>query len=141
MRYVDADLYRYLIGRSDQSVNEAVMISRLDQQLRVNRLMLHHLTQVRGVQDIPPRLERYLSHYLGIITAVTSTMALRAGTSDRLTQRAGLWSEMRRADPALHRRLRRSTVGVLATLPGAWGEGRPWPPTAPPIGPMVSTDD
>ena len=31
--YMDVNLYRYFIGRSDQSVNEKVMISRIDQQI------------------------------------------------------------------------------------------------------------
>lgn len=34
--YMDVNFYRYYIGREDQSVNEKVMISRLDQQLKVN---------------------------------------------------------------------------------------------------------
>ena len=38
--YLDVTLYRYFIGRNDQSVNEEVMLTRLDQQLRVNRLMI-----------------------------------------------------------------------------------------------------
>ena len=33
---MDVDLYRYFIGRADQSVNESVMIGRVDQQLRGN---------------------------------------------------------------------------------------------------------
>ena len=39
MYYMNVDFYRYFIGRTDQSVNEKVMISRIDQQLRVNKLM------------------------------------------------------------------------------------------------------
>ena len=31
--YMDIDLYRYFIGRDDQSVNESVMVKRVDQQL------------------------------------------------------------------------------------------------------------
>ena len=34
------DLYRYFIGRSDQSVNERVMVIRVDQWLRVTTLMI-----------------------------------------------------------------------------------------------------
>ncbi len=34
------DLYRYFIGRADQSVNESVMVKRVDQQLRVTRHMI-----------------------------------------------------------------------------------------------------
>ncbi len=37
MYYLDVNFYRYFIGRSDQSVNEQVMIGRIDQQLRVDK--------------------------------------------------------------------------------------------------------
>ncbi|MBQ8625678.1 MAG: glycosyltransferase family 2 protein, partial [Agathobacter sp.] len=40
MYYMNVDFYRYFIGRADQSVNEQVMIKRMDQQFRVNKLML-----------------------------------------------------------------------------------------------------
>ena len=40
MYYLDVDLYRYFIGREDQSVNEKVMLSRIDQQLRITREMI-----------------------------------------------------------------------------------------------------
>mgnify|MGYP000659468634 FL=1 len=33
--YLDVNFYRYFIGRSDQSVNEQVMIGRIDQLIRV----------------------------------------------------------------------------------------------------------
>ena len=38
--YLNVDLYQYFIGRSDQSVNEQNMIKRVDQQIRVNNLMI-----------------------------------------------------------------------------------------------------
>ena len=37
---MDVDFYRYFIGRDDQSVNEKVMIGRIDQQIRVNKIMI-----------------------------------------------------------------------------------------------------
>ena len=40
MYYLDVNFYRYFIGRDDQSVNETVMIGRIDQQIRVTKLML-----------------------------------------------------------------------------------------------------
>ena len=43
MYYLPVDFYRYLIGREDQSVNEQVMIKRIDQQLKVNRLLVDQL--------------------------------------------------------------------------------------------------
>ena len=40
MYYLDVDFYRYYIGREDQSVNESVMIKRIDQQIKVNKIMV-----------------------------------------------------------------------------------------------------
>jgi len=39
--YLNVDFYRYYIGRVDQSVNEQVMIKRIDQQIRVTEIMLN----------------------------------------------------------------------------------------------------
>ncbi len=50
MYYADIDLYRYFIGREGQSVNEATMVKRLDQQYRITRIMMesYHL-----YEDVP----------------------------------------------------------------------------------------
>ena len=37
--YLDADMYRYFIGRADQSVSEENMIRRIDQQILVTKIM------------------------------------------------------------------------------------------------------
>lgn len=34
------EFYHYFIGREDQSVNETIMIGRIDQQIRVNKIMI-----------------------------------------------------------------------------------------------------
>ncbi|MDI9489173.1 MAG: glycosyltransferase, partial [Bacillota bacterium] len=49
MYYMDVNLYRYFIGRDDQSVNEKIMIKRIDQQLRVTKIMIesHNLAQIK----------------------------------------------------------------------------------------------
>ncbi len=38
--YMDVDFYRYLSDERDQSVNEKVMISRIDQQIYVTKSMI-----------------------------------------------------------------------------------------------------
>ena len=47
MYYLDVNFYRYYIGREDQSVNESVMIGRIDQQIRVTKLMLDYYDVTR----------------------------------------------------------------------------------------------
>ena len=43
MYYLDVNFYRYYIGREDQSVNEKIMIGRIDQQIRVNKIMMDYM--------------------------------------------------------------------------------------------------
>ncbi len=90
LHYLDVDLYRYFIGRADQSVQEAVMLRRMDQQARVNRLMLDHVSQVRVTDR---RLRAYRLHYVGLICTVSSILLIRAGTRESLAERDRLWSE------------------------------------------------
>lgn len=116
--YLDVDLYRYFIGRPDQSVHEAVMLRRLDQQLRVNRLMLEHVTRT-AVAD--RRLRRYLMHYLELTCAVSSILLIRAGTRATLAEKDRLWDELRAADPWMYRRVRWSVLGQISNLPGPAG--------------------
>ncbi len=116
--YLDVNLYRYFIGREDQSVHEAVMLRRLDQQLRVNWLMLDHLSR-NPVADA--RLRRYLLHYAEIICAVSSVLLVRAGTHEALTQKAELWRNLRAQDPWLYRKVRWSALGQITNLPGRVG--------------------
>ena len=39
--YMDIDLYHYYLGREDQSVNEKVLMKRIDQQIRVTGMVAH----------------------------------------------------------------------------------------------------
>ena len=58
--YLDVNFYRYYIGREDQSVNESIMISRIDQQIYVNKRMIDYFTE-RG-EEI--REDRRLYQYM-----------------------------------------------------------------------------
>ena len=46
--YLPVNFYRYYIGREDQSVNESVMISRIDQQITVTKLMIDYFRDTKG---------------------------------------------------------------------------------------------
>ena len=118
MRYLDVDLYHYFIGRADQSVNEKVMVKRIEQQLRVNRAMI---TYYADLHLTDPHLARYMQSYVGIVTGISSIVLLNEGSMASLTQRHALWQFMARADPALYRKLRHSLVGWGVTLPGRVG--------------------
>ena len=97
--YLDVDLYRYYIGREDQSVNEKVMISRIDQQVRVNKLMIdaHDLTQIDN-----ERLQNYMVKYLGMIMLVSTALLVKIGTKESLAKRDALWDYLKK-NPGMYK--------------------------------------
>ncbi|QWW20645.1 glycosyltransferase [Schaalia sp. 19OD2882] len=118
IRYLDVDLYRYFIGRDDQSVNEKVMISRIDQLLRVNRLMVEAMPP-RG--SVPANLYRYMAHYLRINCVVCTVMLLRSGTPEHLEAKEQLWHDLAAVDPEASEAVTRSLLGRLIAIPGRPG--------------------
>ncbi len=79
--YKNVNFYHYFIGRDDQSVNEKVMISRIDQQIRVNKIMIDTMADNKIADK---RIRQYMTSYLDIITTVTSVMLIRSGTEENL---------------------------------------------------------
>ena len=116
--YLNQNLYHYYIGREDQSVNETVMISRLDQQYRVNRLMID-CCDVLKVQ--PKKLRKYMILYLEIITTVSSVLAIKSGTEENLQRKKELWAELREKHFPLWWRMRSGFLGQGVNLPGKIG--------------------
>lgn len=116
--YMDVNLYHYFIGREDQSVNEAVMIGRIDQQIKVNKLMMNccELSKVK-----PKKLRNYMLNYLEIITTVSSVLAIKSGTEENLRKKKELWNYLKEKDFKLWLRLRSRFLGQGVNLPGKVG--------------------
>lgn len=120
MYYMDIDLYRYFIGREDQSVNEAVMVSRVDQQIQVTRLMFgyYDLSQLETEQ---PRLAKYMFRYLSMMLSICSTLLNLDGSPEALEKKKALWEDLLYAHPELHHRLRAFSLAAASNLPGRVG--------------------
>lgn len=118
MYYIDVDFYRYFIGRDDQSVNEKVMISRIDQQIRVNKIMLDDV-DLHKVTNLKCR--KYMLNYLEIITVVTTIMLIRSGTEENLEKKRELWKYIKDKDITVFHKLRRGIMGQTMNLPGKGG--------------------
>ena len=118
MYYLDVNFYRYFIGRDDQSVNEKVMIKRIDQQIRVNKLMADAF---HNCQFDSKHLKKYMLSYLDIITTVSSIMLVRAGTQEALDKKKEMLEYIREQDLWLYHKLRYSILGRAANLPGRGG--------------------
>lgn len=120
MYYMDVNLYHYFIGREDQSVNESVMIKRIDQQIRVNKIMIDVMTET-DFTDKSPRLKKYMMIYLTKIMTVTSIMLILSGTEEALEKKADIWKYLKEKDAQDYGKIRGSLFGVFMNLPGAAG--------------------
>ena len=118
MYYMDVDFYRYFIGRDDQSVNEKVMISRIDQQIKVNKIMVDAFDLWKISNK---KLRKYMFNYLEIITVVSTIMLIRSGTKENLDKKRELWKYIKDKDIRLFHRLRRGIMGNTMNLPGKGG--------------------
>lgn len=121
MYYLDVNFYRYYIGREDQSVNEKVMISRLDQQIFVNKRMVDFYVSHKQMFSGNRKLGKYMFNYLEIITTVSSVLAIRSETEENLEKKKELWNYIKQSDRLLYFRLRNGIMGGAMNLPGKGG--------------------
>ena len=119
MYYLDVNFYRYFIGRDDQSVNEKVMIKRIDQQLRVNKIMVDVFHRIKF--NNRRHLRKYMLSYLEIITTISSVMLIRAETQEALDKKKELMEYIREEDRRIYHRLRWGIMGCASNLPGKGG--------------------
>lgn len=120
MYYLDVNFYYYFIGREDQSVHESVMIKRLDQQERVNRIMIDYFTDPVNQQKIDEHksLRQYMFNYLEIITTITSVLAIRSGTEEHMRIRDDIWAYLKDRDEKLWKKMRRRPLGIGMNVNG-----------------------
>lgn len=118
MYYMDVDFYRYYIGRDDQSVNEKVMISRIDQQIKVNKIMVDQFDLYKIANH---KLRKYMFNYLEIITVISTVMLIRSGTEENLEKKRELWKYIKDKDIRLFHKLRKGIMGRTMNLPGKGG--------------------
>lgn len=113
--YMDTNLYRYYIGRADQSVNTEVMKKRIDQQDRVNRLMFSYrdLNQIEN-----RRVADYMFKYLAMITTITTVFYDLIGTEEADRKRDKLWSDFHDQNFGMWKQLRYYKFGVGLHLGG-----------------------
>lgn len=112
LHYLPVNLYRYFIGREDQSVNESVMLGRLDQQMRITKIMVDAYVLP---DEIPSkRLARYMEGYLALIIAASSMFAAIRGDADAIRMRKEMWANLYAKDVRMAKRLGRNPL-VLGT--------------------------
>lgn len=119
--YMDIDLYQYYLGREDQSVNEKVLISRIEQQIRVTKIVAG-CVDLREVRQRHPKLANYMYRNVSMMMAISSIHLLLSGEENAKTRHREIWAEMKKEHPGLYYRLRYTTLSGLTNLPGRLGK-------------------
>ena len=116
--YMNIDLYRYYIGREDQSVNRENIVKRYRQQIRVMKEMLNAYSY-RDLNKLRSGLSQYMKHDLGVV--MTLTMMFTTGGKENIAERKialkELWENLRRKDEKMYSYLRRSYPALVNWLP------------------------
>ena len=116
--YMNVDLYRYFIGREDQSVNEKVMISRIDQQLFVTKKMIS-MYELRLIGS--KKLRKYMVNYLAIMMTVSSILCIRSKKKENFEKKKELWAYLKKKDYGTYMKIRYGILGQTMNLPGRSG--------------------
>lgn len=117
--YQNMDLYRYWIGRPDQSVQKNVMMGRYHHQILVTErcFLSVHLDQIPE-----KKLRRYLEHELFILFGISILYARmnKTGECDQAVEK--MWERCRDFDPKWSRHFSRGTPLRLLCIPGRAGQ-------------------
>lgn len=117
--YQDLNLYRYFIGREDQSVNENNMMKRIDQQLFVTKTLidLHDVTKLKNRP-----LRKYMTKYLMIMMTISSVFLMKIGTAESLEKKDELWEYLENTNKKLFKTISRTVLGRSSKLHSQTGQ-------------------
>lgn len=116
--YLDVDFYRYYIGRDDQSVNEKIMIKRIDQQIRVNKIIIDAYNQA----NIDGKnLDKYMRHHLEIVMCIATTFLTLSNSKENIDKKDELWKYLKDENPILYKKIRFTPLSIGINLPGRVG--------------------
>ena len=94
------------------------MIRRIDQQLKVNKLMIEKFDLWKVENE---KCRQYMYNYVEIITMVSTIMCLIDGSDELLKKKEDLWNYIKETDVRLYKKLRHGIFGTVMNLPGKLG--------------------
>lgn len=112
--YINVDFYRYFIGRQDQSVNESVIMKRIDQHIKVTELLLE-AHDINTFKETRKRLYKYSLDYLMIMMIINSIYLIKIGDKESFDKKRKLWDKLKEKDPVTYKKLKRKFTGMVAS--------------------------
>ena len=118
MFYMNADLYRYWIGRPDQSVQQSIMSKRYSHQILVTEkcFCAFHLDDVGE-----PMLKKYLKHELLMMFGISILFTRLNKTVESDEDLNAMWKTCIEFDPKWGKHFRYGSPLSLVCIPGKFG--------------------
>ena len=116
--YLDLDLYRYYIGRADQSVQESQMIKRSSHQVLVSEKVCtaYDLTEIEN-----KKLRKLMTRECIFLMTIGVVFSRLAFNKEGEKQYKELWKSVKEKNPKLYRRIRYFSMATFVSIPGKLG--------------------
>ena len=116
--YLDLDLYRYYIGRADQSVQESQMIKRSSHQVLVSERVCtaYDLTKIEN-----KKLRKLMTRECIFLMTIGVVFSRLAFNKEGEKQYKELWKSVKEKNPKLYRRMRYFSMATFVSIPGRLG--------------------
>lgn len=116
--YLDLDLYRYYIGRADQSVQESQMIKRSSHQVLVSEKICtaYDLTEIEN-----KKLRKLMTRECIFLMTIGVVFSRLAFNKEGEKQYKELWKSVKEKNPKLYRRIRYFSMATFVSIPGKLG--------------------
>lgn len=118
MYYMNADLYRYWIGRPDQSVQQSITVKRYSHQILVTEKCFR---ACRFDEIEIPRLKRYMKHEMFMMFGIAIMFTRLNKTKQTDEALAQMWQNCREFDAKWADHFRKHTALWFICLPGRFG--------------------
>lgn len=117
--YMNADLYRYWIGRPDQSVQQAITMKRYRHQILVTEkcFTVCHLDEVS-----PPQRKRYMKHELFMMLGISIFFTRLNKSAQTDADLEKMWETCDRYDPKWAKHFKYHSPLRFLCLPGKFGQ-------------------
>ena len=112
--YLDVDFYRYFIGRADQSVNEEVIMKRIDQHIRVTKILIEDC-DINTISKTSPKLYKYILSHISILMTINSIYLIKINTKESFSKKREMWEGLKAKDPITYKKCRRKFVGLAGS--------------------------
>ncbi len=112
--YIDVDFYRYFIGRPDQSVAESILMKRIDQHIRVTKIIIDSFN-LNSIASTRPKLYRYMLSHISILMTANSIYLIKIGTKESYQKKREIWNLLKNKDKITYKKCKRKFVGLASS--------------------------